>query len=134
MATIVLVPGFWLGAWAWEHVARELTNAGHAVYPVTLTGLADRVAEASPEVDLDTHIADILHVIADNNLQQVVLVGHSGANMPVTGAADRLPGRLARIVYVDTGPLPDGMANIDFSPPEAQEELRKRVAEEGNGW
>ena len=76
MATIVLVPGFWLGAWAWQDVARELTNAGHAVYPVTLTGLADRAAEASPEVDLDTHIADILRVIADNNLQQVVLVGH----------------------------------------------------------
>ena len=134
MATIVLVPGFWLGAWAWEDVARELANAGHGVYPVTLTGLADRVAEATPGVDVDTHIADIVRVIADNNLQQVVLVGHSGANMPVTGAADRLPERLARVVYVDTGPLPGGMANIDFSPPEAQEALRKQVAEEGDGW
>ena len=134
MAAIVLVPGFWLGAWAWEDVARELTNAGHAVYPITLTGLADRVAEATPEVDVEAHITDVLRVIADNNLRQVVLVGHSGANMPVTGAADRLPERLARVVYVDTGPLPDGMANIDFSPPEAQEELRKRVAEEGDGW
>jgi pimeloyl-ACP methyl ester carboxylesterase len=134
MATIVLVPGFWLGAWAWEDVAQELTNAGHAVYPVTLTGLADRAAEATPEVDVEAHITDVLRVIADNNLRQVVLVGHSGANMPVTGAADRLPERLARVVYVDTGPLPDGMANIDFSPPEAQEELRKRVAEEGDGW
>jgi pimeloyl-ACP methyl ester carboxylesterase len=64
----------------------------------------------------------------------VVLVGHSGAHMPITGVADRLPERLARVVYVDTGPTPDGMANIDFNGPDAQDELRKQVAEEGDGW
>jgi pimeloyl-ACP methyl ester carboxylesterase len=134
LTAIILVPGFWLGAWAWEEVARELRNTGHDVYPLTLTGLAEREAEARPEVDVETHIADILRVIADNDLHDVVLVGHSGAHMPITGAADRMPERLARIVYVDTGPMPDGMASIDFNPPDVQEAQRKQVAEQGEGW
>lgn len=134
MATFVLVPGFWLGGWAWEDVTRPLVAAGHEVYAVTLTGLAERSALASPEVDVDTHIADIVSVIEDNALQDVILVAHSGANVPVTGAADRMPERLARVVYVDAGPLPDGMAQIDFTEPEDRERLEKQVASEGDGW
>ncbi|AOR29748.1 hypothetical protein BFF78_00360 [Streptomyces fodineus] len=134
MAEIVLVPGFWLGAWAWEEVTPELRAAGHDVYPLTLTGLADRAAEATPDVDVYTHVDDIVRLIDDNDLRDVVLVGHSGANLPVTGAADRIPERIARIVYVDAGPLPGGMAVIDFNKPQTQEEWRKQVAEQGDGW
>ncbi|HUK68989.1 MAG TPA: alpha/beta hydrolase [Streptosporangiaceae bacterium] len=134
MTAIVLVPGFWLGGWAWEGVTRDLRALGHDVYPVTLTGLADRAAEASPEVNVQTHVGDVVRVIEDNDLHDVVLVGHSGANMPVTGAADRIPGRLRRIVYVDTGPMPAGMAAIEFNPPEAQEALHTQVNAEGDGW
>lgn len=133
MAAIVLVPGFWFGAWAWEEVTRDLRDAGHDVHPVSLTGLADRAAEATADVGLETHIADIVQVVEDGGLRDVVLVGHSGANMPVTGAADRIPERIARIVYVDSGPMPDGMAGIDFHEPQAQEELRRQVAAEGEG-
>ena len=100
MATYVLVPGFWLGAWVWDEVADVLRSQGHEVLPVTLTGLAERAAEASPEVDVDTHAQDILDVIGDR--RDVVLVGHSGASLPVTAVADRIPERLARVVYVDT--------------------------------
>jgi pimeloyl-ACP methyl ester carboxylesterase len=134
MAAIVLVPGYWLGAWAWEEVTGDLRAAGHDVYPVTLTGLADRAAEATPEADLGTHVADVVRVIEDNDRRDVVLVGHSGANMPVTGAADQIPERLQRIIYVDTGPMPDGMAAIDFYQPQAQLEMRELVAQEGDGW
>ncbi|MEU6366614.1 alpha/beta hydrolase [Streptomyces sp. NPDC046931] len=134
MAEIVLVPGFWLGAWAWEEVTPELRAAGHDVYPLTLTGLGDRAAEATPDVDVYTHVDDIVRLIDDNDLRDVVLVGHSGANLPVTGAADRIPERIARIVYVDAGPLPGGMAVIDFNKPQRQEEWRKQVAEQGDGW
>ncbi|MCK7625201.1 alpha/beta hydrolase [Streptomyces sp. RS10V-4] len=134
MAKIVLVPGFWLGAWAWEEVTPVLRAAGHDVHPLTLTGLADRAAEATPDVDVYTHVEDIVALIDDNDLRDVVLVGHSGANLPVTGAADRIPERIARIVYVDAGPLPGGMALIDFNTPQTQEEWRKRVAEQGDGW
>ncbi|RLU99143.1 esterase [Streptomyces griseocarneus] len=134
MSTFVLVPGFWLGAWAWEDVTRELRAAGHDVHPVTLTGLAERADEATPEVGVATHTADVVRVIEDGGLRDVVLVGHSGANQPVTAAADRLPGRVARLVYVDTAPLPPGMGVIDFNDPGTQESWRKRVAEEGDGW
>jgi pimeloyl-ACP methyl ester carboxylesterase len=130
MTTYVLVPGFWLGAWAWEDVAERLRAAGHEVHPVTLTGLADRAAEASPEVGVETHIADVIAVLETHDLRDVVLVAHSGGTTPVTGAADRIPGRIARIVYVDTGPLPDGMAQIEFNPPEVQAAIEKRVADE----
>jgi pimeloyl-ACP methyl ester carboxylesterase len=131
MATILLVPGFWLGAWVWDDVAAELRAAGHDVRQHTLPGLADRRAEAAPDVDLDAHIDDIVATIGD--LRDVVLVGHSGGN-PIAGAADRIPERLRRVVYVDTGPMPDGMAQFDFYPPPEQRELRGRVAEHGDGW
>ncbi len=134
MATFVLVPGFWLGAWAWEEVTRDLAAAGHDVHPVTLTGLAERAAEATPQVNVDTHSADILQVVRTRDLRDVVLVAHSGANMPVTAAADRLASIVRRVVYVDSGPMPSGMAGIDFRDPQAQQQLRDHVAERGDGW
>ena len=134
MATFVLVPGFWLGAWVWEEVAGALRAQGHRVYPVTLTGLAERAGEATPEVDVHTHVRDVLEVVEGGDLREVVLVAHSGATVPVTGAADRVPGRLARVVYLDTAPLPSGMAQLEFVGPEERAEVERRVAEEGRGW
>jgi pimeloyl-ACP methyl ester carboxylesterase len=134
MATFVLVPGFWLGAWAWDRVVRELRTGGHEVHPVTLTGLGDRAHLATPEVDLDTHAADIANVITYAGLEEVILVGHSAGGMPVQLVADRHPELLSRVVYLDSGPLPDGMRQLDANPPQAQEEIEKRVAAEGEGW
>ncbi|MDL4776663.1 MULTISPECIES: alpha/beta fold hydrolase [Thermomonosporaceae] len=134
MATFVLVPGYWLGGWAWDEVAGVLRAAGHTVHAVTLTGLAERAAEAGPGVDVDTHVGDLTALIEGGDLREVVLVAHSGANMAVTGAADRLAGRVARVVYVDSGPLPSGMAGIDFHDPAERAALEKRVADEGEGW
>jgi pimeloyl-ACP methyl ester carboxylesterase len=134
MATFVLVPGFWLGAWVWEAVGRDLRSAGHEVHPVTLTGLGDRVHLATPEVDLETHAADVVNTIEYAGLEEVILVGHSGGGLPVALAADRIPARLSRVVYLDSAPLPDGMAQFDVNPPGTQEEIEKRVAAEGDGW
>ncbi|WP_433323241.1 alpha/beta fold hydrolase [Spirillospora sp. CA-294931] len=134
MATFVLVPGYWLGAWAWDEVAAELRAAGHEVRAVTLTGMAERSGEAAPEVDVDTHVGDLVRLIEGDDLREVVLVGHSGANMAVTGAADRVPERVARIVYVDTAPMPSGLAGIDFYDPDERAELEALVQSEGEGW
>ena len=134
MTTYVLVPGFWLGAWAWQQVTDELRAAGHDLYPVTLTGLGDRAHLGGPEVDLETHVTDIVNTITYADLHDVVLVGHSGGGMPVSMAADRIPERLSRVVYVESGPLPDGMCQYDTNPPEAQEAIRKQVDAEGDGW
>jgi hypothetical protein len=71
MGTIVLVPGFWLGAWAWAEVTSRLRAAGHDVYPVTLTGLAERAAEAVPRVNVDTHIADLMGLVRTASLRDV---------------------------------------------------------------
>ncbi len=134
MSAFVLVPGFWLGAWAWEEVAGELRAAGHEVHPVTLPGLAERVGEGGPETNVDTHVADLLRVLGELDAPgEVVLVAHSGANMPVTVVADRVPELLAHVVYVDSGPMPDGMAQADFQP-EARPQLDEQIRTRGDGW
>jgi len=89
MATFVLVPGAWLGGWVWEPTARRLRLRGHDVHPVTLTGLGERARLGGPEVDLDTHVADVVNLVRDEGLDDVVLLGHSYAGIVVTGAADR---------------------------------------------
>nr|BFE79024.1 hypothetical protein GCM10020093_016250 [Planobispora longispora] len=131
--TYVLVPGFWLGAWAWEKVTARLRAAGHDVHPVTLTGLGDRAHLATPETDLETHIQDVVNTIVYADLHDVILVGHSGGGTPVTGAADRVPERVARVVYLDSGPLADGMSQMDMNEPEWNAFVEERVAGQGGG-
>ncbi|KAB8181737.1 alpha/beta fold hydrolase [Microbispora catharanthi] len=126
MTTYVLVPGFWLGAWAWRDVTAALRGMGHEVYPLTLTGLADRAHLASPDLDLDTHIRDITGLVEAEDLHDVVLVGHSGSAAAITGAAARAAGRVSRVVYVESGPVPDGMAQIDLT---GREFVEKRVVD-----
>lgn len=87
------------------------------MYPVTLAGLGERAHLAGPEVDLETHVADIVNLVGFEDLHDVTLVGHSHGGIPVTGAADRIPDRLARVVYVDSGPAPDGAGYVDILPP-----------------
>ncbi|WP_067468469.1 alpha/beta fold hydrolase [Actinomadura macra] len=134
MATFVLVPGYWFGGWVWDEVAADLRAAGHEALAVTLRGVAERADEATPEVDVDAHAADIVRVIDDSGVDEVILVAHSGGNMAVTAVADRFPDRVARVVYVDSGPMPTGLAGIDFHEPKERAALRERVASEGDGW
>ena len=131
---LVLVPGACLGGWAWRDVAARLRERGHDVHPVTLTGLGDRVHLSRPDVDLETHITDVVNLLDYEDLRDVVLVGHSYAGVVVTGVADRRPERLAAIVYLDTGPLPDGMAIVDVQAPEQREQQRRDVDVRGDGW
>ena len=106
MAEFVLVPGAWLGAWAWSRVAPNLENAGHTPFPVTLTGEAERDHLASPEVGMETGVQDVLNVIKYNDLDDVVLVGHSFAGKVAAATADRAADRIRRVVYLD-GFVPD---------------------------
>lgn len=134
MTTYVLVPGFWLGAWAWRPVTEMLRERGHIVYPISLTGMAERADEARPETSLATHIDDVVRLLISEDLHDVVLVGHSYAGLVITAAADRVPERIAQLVYIDTGPLPDGMSQNDFNPPEQQAANFDLVAKSGDGW
>jgi pimeloyl-ACP methyl ester carboxylesterase len=130
----VLVPGACLGGWCWADVAAPLCGAGHDVYPLTLTGLGDRVHLARADVDLDTHIEDVVNVLDFEDLRDAVLVGHSYAGIVVTGVADRRPERLNAVVYLDTSPLPGGMAIVDVQSPEQRERQRQAVDRDGDGW
>ena len=114
MTTYILVPGLWIGAWAWRDVTAALRAAGHDVHPLTLTGVADRSHLLGPGVDLDTHVADIVRLAEVEDLHDVVLVGHSYGGLPVSAAALRIKDRIRTVVYVDSGPLPEGTAQIDM--------------------
>jgi pimeloyl-ACP methyl ester carboxylesterase len=134
MTTYVLVAGAWLGGWAWQPVTDRLREHGHDVHPVTLTGLGERSELAGPEVDLDTYIADVVNLMEAEDLRDVVLVGHSYAGHVITGAADRAPGRIALLAYLDAGPSPDGASFMDLQPPPARELIERLVEEAGEGW
>jgi pimeloyl-ACP methyl ester carboxylesterase len=134
MTTYVLVGGAWLGGWCWQPVARRLRESGHDAYPVTLTGLGEREHLAGPGVDLETHITDVVNVVEFEDLHEIVLLGHSYAGLVVTGAADRIPGRISQLVYLDTGPIPAGTALIEMFPPEARRRIERQVEELGEGW
>ena len=134
MTTYVLVPGAWIGAWAWQDVAADLRQRGHLVYPLSLTGLAERVHLGRPDTNLDTHIDDVLNLMAFEDLSDVVLVGHSYAGAVIAGVADRAADRLKALVYCDTFPLTNGQAQFDFMPAEAQTAMRQKVEQQGDGW
>ena len=99
--TYVLIHGAWGGGWDWRGVDALLTRRGHRAVRVTLTGLGERVHLASPSVGLSTHIDDVVNTILWEDLDDVILVGHSYGGMVVTGAADRIPDRIRHLVYVD---------------------------------
>jgi pimeloyl-ACP methyl ester carboxylesterase len=99
--TVVIVHGAWGGGWDWRTVDSLLTKDGYRVVRVTLTGLGERRHLASPGVGLYTHIDDVVNKILWDDLRDVVLLGHSYGGMVITGAADRVPDRLKRLVYLD---------------------------------
>jgi pimeloyl-ACP methyl ester carboxylesterase len=115
MSTYLLVSGMWIGAWAWHDVTEALRAGGHDVYPLTLTGVADRSHLLGPGADLDTHTEDIVRLVEVEDLRDIVLVGHSYGGMPVSAAALRLRDRIKAVVYVDSGPLPEGTTQLSIS-------------------
>ena len=94
MATFVLVHGSWAGGVVWRQLAPRLRRAGHEVYAPTLTGIGERKHLLNREIDLDTHIQDVIGVIDDEDLSDIVLVGHSYGGMVISGVADRVPEKL----------------------------------------
>ena len=127
----VLIHGAWHGGWCWQRVAPLLRAAGHDVFAPSLTGLGDRGHLASRAIDLETHIADIAGLLEMEDLADTVLVGHSYAGMPITGAADRSAGRIARLVYLDAFVPAHGQCVLDFWPAEARADLERRCAATG---
>ncbi|UBU18655.1 alpha/beta fold hydrolase [Nonomuraea gerenzanensis] len=114
MTTFVLIPGMCHGGWCFHELTEQLRSHGHRAYPLTLTGLSERSHLLHGGVNLDTHIRDVTGVLAAERLQDVVLVGHSYGGMVITGVADRMPGRVSSLVYLDAVVPADGQSMWDL--------------------
>jgi pimeloyl-ACP methyl ester carboxylesterase len=112
----VLVHGAWHGGWCWKKVKIKLENQGFSVYTPTLTGLGERSHLLSPEIGLDTHIQDIVSVLEYEDLNNVVLVGHSYAGMVITGVAGKTGERISHLVYLDAFLPENEKALKDYLP------------------
>lgn len=134
MSTFVLVAGAWIGEWAWEQVTDQLENLGHTVYPRSLPGLAERIGESRPSIGIADYVSDVRSFIEAGDLSEVILVGHSFGGAVVGGVSRVIPTRLSQVVYVDTGPMPDGAAYVDFLRPDQREFIDKLIAIRGEGW
>lgn len=147
MSTYVLVPGAWLGGWVWKKIIPTLEEKGHKVYPVTLTGMGERVHLASKDTGIETAIQDVLNVIKYNDLDDFVLVGHSFAGKVVAAVADRVPEKVKLVLYLDAlrpekvrtpqanfdltkefGPLPQGSYGVPL-----REEIIENIGKDVKG-
>ena len=134
MANFVLVHGAWHGGWCWVRVAESLTSAGHKVLTPTLTGLGDRAHLGDRDTNLDTHITDVISAIEAEELNEVVLCGHSYGGIVITGAADLIFEKLSSIVFLDAFIPRHGQSMQDLLPPERRRQAEKVVRERGDGW
>lgn len=129
----VLVHGAWHGGWCWARVAPLLIVAGHRVVTPTCTGLGDRAHLLSPTVGLDTFIEDVAATIEREELTDIVLVGHSFAGSVISGVADRMPERIAHLVYLDATVLRPGQSPFDAIAPDVVAARRKAAIESSGG-
>jgi pimeloyl-ACP methyl ester carboxylesterase len=128
-APIVLVPGFWLGAWAWDEVAEALRADGHDVTALTLPGLESADADRS-SITLSDHVDAIVGAVEAAGAP-VVLAVHSGTGASGYAASDRIPERIAAMVYVDSGPA-TGALDPNFEGVELPLPSPEALAEEEN--
>lgn len=131
--TYVLVHGAFHGGWCWRHVAQALTVAGHRVFAPTQTGLGQSRHLLSRAITLDTFVLDIAGVIEAEELEDVILVGHSLGGPVISGVADRMAGRIRRLVFLDAVLVENGQTPFSVFPPEIAEGRRRLAADQGLG-
>ncbi len=134
MSTFVLVHGAWHGSWCWKRVRTALQAQGHDVFTPTLTGVGERCHLLSPQVNLDTHIADVANLIRWEELTDVVLCGHSYGGCVISGVADRMADRIGALVYVDAFVLENGQNVHDTLPPDQRDGQLLLARGVGEGW
>ena len=114
MANFVLVHGAWHGGWCWRDVAAALRAAGHAVFAPTHTGVGERAHQSNEAVTLLTHVRDVAGCIEMEELDDVVLVGHSYGGMVITQLADLIPDKVRALAYLDAFVPRHGQSVIDL--------------------
>lgn len=131
MTCFVLVHGGWHGGWCWRDTARVLRARGHEVYAPTLTGLGERSHLAGLPINLDTHLIDVMNVFEYEDLDDVVLVGHSYGGMVIAGVADALASRIRSLVYLDAFVPGDGDSTLSLTTDEFRRFLTEGAARSG---
>jgi pimeloyl-ACP methyl ester carboxylesterase len=125
MANFVLIPGGWRGGWTFADFVARLKRAGHEAYAVTLSGLDVTPEPSGANINLDTHITDVVELLAVEDLSEVILCSHSYGGMVAAGVADRAPGRIAALAYLDAFVPMDGQSWWDL----ANEHFRQLIIE-----
>ena len=133
MSNFILIPGAWMGAWAWKPVTDGLRALGHDVHPVTLTGLADKDADVS-HIEPGTHVDDVLSAMEESDLRDVVVVGHLYAGIVAGQVTDRVPDRVSRTVFLEAFLPHDGKAMLDALSESGREDELRQIAENGGRW
>lgn len=128
-----MVHGAWHGGWCWARVAKTLRAEGHEVYSPTLTGLGERRHLLSPQVNLDTHIDDVVNLLEYEELENVVLVGHSYAGIVISGVADRARAKLRQLVYLDSLLLEPGKSLFSDFPQTVVDQRLQAIRDTGAG-
>lgn len=130
MATFVIVHGAFGGGWEWSPVADLLRATGHRVFTPTLTGMGER-SHLVADVGLRTHVDDVVAVLEFEELSRVVLCGASYGGMAITGAADRIPDRVAQMIYIDALVPNGGQSGIELLPVEFGQMVRQAEMDDG---
>ncbi|NKB20259.1 MAG: alpha/beta fold hydrolase [Alphaproteobacteria bacterium] len=126
--TFVLVHGTAHGGWCWVRVADRLRALGHKVFTPTLTGVGERSHLMSADVNLDTHITDVVNVIKWEELTDVVLCGHSYGGWVISGVVEQVPDEITSIVYLDAFMPEDGDQGTDTQSPGSKEAVERALA------
>lgn len=127
----VLIHGAWMGGWAWSRIKPLLEAEGHQVYAPTLTGLAERARLLTKDVNLSTHVEDVSRLLIAEDLEDVVLVGHSYGGMVISGVAERIAEKIKSLVVLDGFVPEDGKAMREYWPASVMSYLDKEASISG---
>jgi pimeloyl-ACP methyl ester carboxylesterase len=130
--TFLVCHGAWSGGWSWKKMHPLMQSAGYRLITPTYTGLGEREHLANPAIDLETHIQDILNVIKFEDLNDIVLLGHSYGGMVATGVADRARERIAQLIYLDAFVPRHGQSLLDLN--EVARPTMEALTRSGDTW
>ncbi len=122
--TFVLIHGAWHGGWCWTRVAEHLRRKGHRVFTPTLTGLCERSHLFDEHIGLATHVTDIVNVLQWENLENVVLVGHSYGGFVASGVVEVSTAKIGSIVFLDAYVPENGEAVVNLASQRVQDAIR----------